>query len=220
METVVANLRIKTALRNNTPASKLWKAMVGDSVLAYSEEANAWKGAYRVMRVVDKQVCVPIIEHHTQKCNVRSIKLNIGEREYDYQTQEDLPKELATSCERFAVIPNEILHSLDPGCFAERFREAKQKEIKGLKELGTFTVASESDILKDANDIGGRFFLTLNDVNYPDKTAKARYVAVGHRDKDMAMLVRYSLILGQASTRSVMTTADLDGYRIWLHDRT
>ena len=56
METIVAGLRVNTALRSNLPAATMQEIKTGDRVMVHREDIKIWAGPYTVIRVIDKQV--------------------------------------------------------------------------------------------------------------------------------------------------------------------
>lgn len=62
------------------------------------------------------------------------------------------------------VFLTEVLDPKYPRSKGELFTAAKQKEIYGLKNPGTWSVISKSHLPDKPNVLGGRFVLALNNV--------------------------------------------------------
>lgn len=65
---------------------------------------------------------------------------------------------------------------------------------------------------------GGRFVHTLKHVGSPDEKPKARYVAQGHKDKDKPFVVHNMSTLRQRSTKMLVSTSAVCGFRLFIHD--
>ena len=114
----------------------------------------------------------------------------------------------------------EILKPGDQREFSKAFAEAKQHEINGLMERGTFETVSSDELEKDANILGGRFVCTIKNKGSDKEKAKARYVAQGHRDKEKPYIVHNITTLRQSSVKIVVSTSAVMNFRIFSHDVT
>jgi hypothetical protein len=93
-------------------------------------------------------------------------------------------------------------------------KAAKNKEIRGLLERGTFKIALRNDIPKGANKLGGRCVLTIKDSGTDREIWKARYVIQGHRDQEKEIMVRSSTNVQQRSLRLIFALATIMGFKI------
>jgi len=75
-------------------------------------------------------------------------------------------------------------------------------------------------VLKDANVIDGRFEYMLKHVGTPAELAMARFVAQGHRDKAKWYVVHSLATMRQRSTRLLVSTAAVMGWRLLSQDIT
>eukprot|EP00168_Porphyra_purpurea_P016741 TRINITY_DN552_c0_g1_i1.p1 TRINITY_DN552_c0_g1~~TRINITY_DN552_c0_g1_i1.p1 ORF type:complete len:862 (-),score=144.43 TRINITY_DN552_c0_g1_i1:471-2858(-) len=108
----------------------------------------------------------------------------------------------------------------DPRLKTARFEEAARKETAGLQDRGTFSAVLEGDLPPSANVIGGRFVYTLKNVGTKEELAKARFVAQGHRDQAKLFVVHNLATMRQRSTRLLVSTAAVHGWRLFAHDIT
>jgi hypothetical protein len=81
----------------------------------------------------------------------------------------------------FQVHLSEVIGPSDPR--AALFDAAKQKEIQGLIECGTWKVVLKDEMSENPNIMGGRFVLTIKDSGMSKEIYKARYVVQGFRNK-------------------------------------
>lgn len=101
-----------------------------------------------------------------------------------------------------------------------RFKAAARKEALGLRDRGAFRNVKRRHLPVRANVIKGRFVYTINEVNTPEETPKARYVAQGQLDKAKPYVVHNLATLRQRSTRVILSTSANFGFRIYLNDTT
>jgi hypothetical protein len=87
----------------------------------------------------------------------------------------------------FQVHLSEMIGPSDPR--AVLFDAAKQKEIQGLIERGTWKVILKVEMSENPNIMGGRLEVTIKDSGTSKKRYKARYVVQGFRDKKNTSLV-------------------------------
>ena len=228
METIVAGLRVNTALRSNLPAAATQEVTTGDRVMVHREETKSWVGSYTVTRVIDKQVWVRLNPHRTQQYNLSKVRLYNGNEEDEHRNEKENELVPITNqgnppgqgAEPMEVNLTENLHPNDPRCYSKRFIEAMYKEVNGLEERETWKVVKRSAIPKGANVIGGRFVLSLKNAKTHEEKAKARYVAGGHRDKDKFQLVHISTTIRQSSTKIIVSMAASYHFKAWSHDVT
>jgi Reverse transcriptase (RNA-dependent DNA polymerase) len=103
---------------------------------------------------------------------------------------------------------------------AALFDAAKQKEIQGLIECGTWKVVLRDEMPENPNIMGGRFVLTIKDSGTSKEIYKARYVVQGFRDKKKTSLVHDASTSKQQSTKLLIGLAAIFGYRIFSTDVT
>ena len=112
------------------------------------------------------------------------------------------------------------VRSGNPISNSEIFEKAKQAEINGLKDRGTWTVLKRSELQPDSNILGGRFVLTLKNSGLQTERAKARFVAQGHRDLDKEYMVHNLTTLRQSSIRLILSITAVKKFRLFSHDVT
>jgi len=70
----------------------------------------------------------------------------------------------------------------------------------------------------NANILGARFVLAIKQPNTPTEVAKARYVAQGCGDRDKPFIVHNLSMLRQSSTKVILSTSAVFGWRLFSHD--
>jgi Reverse transcriptase (RNA-dependent DNA polymerase) len=115
---------------------------------------------------------------------------------------------------------SETISSTDPRATSPEAAAAKRKEIAGLIARNTWKIVCKQDVRDSANILGGRFILTIKDVNTGNEFFKARYVVQGHKDREKAQLVHNSTTLMQSSTKLILSFAALFRFRVWNQDVT
>ena len=136
--------------------------------------------------------------------------INRSKNEYDF----------SESIDPIQTYLTEVLKPGDQREFSEAFEEAKQFEVNGLMERGTFETVDSNGLGKDANILGGRFVCTLKNKGTDREKPKARYVAQGHRDKEKPYIVHNITTLRQSSVKIVVSTSAVMNFRIFSHDVT
>jgi Reverse transcriptase (RNA-dependent DNA polymerase) len=114
----------------------------------------------------------------------------------------------------------EILSPTDPRQDNQKFIEAKEKEIAGLVERGTWKAVLKSEIPPDANILRGRFVLTIKVAGTDKELFKARYVARGFNDIGKARPIHDSPVSKAESTRMILSLAAIFGFRVSSADVT
>jgi hypothetical protein len=94
---------------------------------------------------------------------------------------------------------------------------AKQKELFGLIERGTFRLVLREDAGSNPNIIPSRFVLSIKHESGVEKL-KARYFLGGHRDRDKRSQIHNTTNLKQQSIRIILALASLFGFDIWSSD--
>eukprot|EP00171_Calliarthron_tuberculosum_P016379 IDg16379t1 len=87
------------------------------------------------------------------------------------------------------VYVTEVIKKGDPRATSPEMRAAISKEIQGLINRGVFKIVLKQEISEDSNLMGGRFVLAIKDVGTDTERYKARFIILGHRDKDKTSLV-------------------------------
>jgi Reverse transcriptase (RNA-dependent DNA polymerase) len=114
----------------------------------------------------------------------------------------------------------ETIEIADPRYSSPKAKCTREHEIKGLRDRETWQVVARSDVPENANLLGGRFVMTIEEANTDKEVVKARYVVQGHRDRGKAFLVHNSTNMRQASTKIILCIAAIFGFRVWTHDVT
>jgi hypothetical protein len=84
----------------------------------------------------------------------------------------------------YATHVSEMITKTDPRYRSPEVQVAMKKEIEGIVEKGTWTVAIKSELPPGAYVLNGRFVIIIKDIGTDKALYKARYVAQGHRDKE------------------------------------
>jgi Reverse transcriptase (RNA-dependent DNA polymerase) len=113
---------------------------------------------------------------------------------------------------------SEVIEPSDPR--AALFDAAKQEEIQGLIECGTWKVVLKDEMPENPNIMGGPLVLTIKDSGTSKEIHKARYVVQGFRDKNKTSLVHDASISKQQSTKLLIGLAAIISSRIFSTDFT
>jgi hypothetical protein len=106
----------------------------------------------------------------------------------------------------------------DPRANGPDFSAAKQKELLGLLERGTFKVVLREEIPKNAPVMKGRFVLVIKNRDTDQEVYKARYVVQGFLDLLKQCAVHNSPNLRQDASRLVLALASIFGFAVWTLD--
>ena len=87
-------------------------------------------------------------------------------------------------------------------------------------EKGTSKIVCKSEAPKNANILGGRFFLAIKDEGTNEEVWKAQFVVQGYRDKLKTSLVHDTATPRQHSTRVLIGLAAICGFRLFSTDVT
>lgn len=98
------------------------------------------------------------------------------------------------------------------------FDMAKAKELSGLAERGVYEIVCKEDVPAGANVLGGRFVLTIKNVETAEEAYKARFVVQGHTDIENNLLVHNSTNLRQSSIRTLVAIVAIFGFPLWSQD--
>ena len=118
------------------------------------------------------------------------------------------------------IFVTEVLDMNDPRKDDPRFEEARAIELAGLAEKGAFELVIKEDIAEGSNVLGGRFVLSIKNMNTDKEIYKARFVVQGHKDLDKNYLVYSSSNLKQSSIRIILSIASLFRFHVWSQDIT
>jgi Reverse transcriptase (RNA-dependent DNA polymerase) len=113
----------------------------------------------------------------------------------------------------FQMHLSEVIETSDPRIAL--FGAAKQKEIQGLIERGTWKVVLKDEMPEYPNIMGGRFVLTIKDSSTSKEIYKARYVVQGFRGKKKTSLVHDASTSKQQLTKLLIGYAAIFGYSIF-----
>jgi Reverse transcriptase (RNA-dependent DNA polymerase) len=116
------------------------------------------------------------------------------------------------------VYVTEAVENKDPRSNGPEFSAAKQKELLGLLERGTFKVVLREEIPKNAPVMKGRFVLVIKNRETDHEVYKARYVVQGFLDPLKQRAVHNSPNLRQDTSRLVMALASICGFEAWTLD--
>jgi hypothetical protein len=179
------------------------------------KETPHWQGRYSILEINEEQVFIDNDGKRIQH-SISQVK------PYTENPGDSIMNMLYYSFKLFqnalCVGLTECLHPSDPRGLSEKFIAAKKFEIKGLIDKGTWRIVKKQDIPKDANNLHGRFVLTIKNIGTESETYKARYVVQGHRDKEKGYLVHNSTTVRQNSVRLILSTAATFGFCIWSQD--
>jgi Reverse transcriptase (RNA-dependent DNA polymerase) len=117
-------------------------------------------------------------------------------------------------CDKSITHLFEVIRPSDPR--ASLFDAAKQKEIQGLIERGTWKEVLKDEMPENPNIMGGRFVLTIKDPCTSKEIYKARYVVQGFRNKKKTSPVHDASTSKPQSTKLLIGLAAIFGYRIFL----
>lgn len=98
------------------------------------------------------------------------------------------------------------------------FDLAKAKEIVGVLDRGAFRMVLKEEADPQANIVGGRFVLTINNKDSDKESLKARFVVQGHMDKEKDLLVHASTTVSQQAIRLLVSLASIMGFKLWSED--
>jgi len=112
----------------------------------------------------------------------------------------------------------EVLKPGDPRATSEPMELAEQAEADGLKRRCVWEKVHKDDVPDNAKILGGRFVLAIKQPNIPTEVAKARYVAQGCGDREKPFIVHNLSTLRQSSTKVILSTSAVFGWRFFSHD--
>lgn len=87
-----------------------------------------------------------------------------------------------------------------------------------MQARGTFKKVKKRDVPAGSIIIGGRLVYSIMNVGNREETVKALFVTQGHKAKAKWFVVHNLCTLPQRSTRSIMSTSDVMGSRLFSHD--
>jgi len=95
---------------------------------------------------------------------------------------------------------------------------AKWAEADGLKHRRAWKKVHKRDVPAGANILGARFVNAIKQPNTPAEKAKSRFVAQGFGDKEKPFIVHNLSTLRQSSTKLIVSTSAVLGWRLFSHD--
>ena len=112
----------------------------------------------------------------------------------------------------------EVLEPGDPRALTPEMEAAKWAEADGLKRRRAWKKVHKRDVPAGANILGARFVNAIKQPNTPAEKAKSRFVAQGFGDKEKPFIVHNLSTLRQSSTKLIVSTSAVLGWRLFSHD--
>ena len=112
----------------------------------------------------------------------------------------------------------EVLEPGDPRALTPEMEAAKWAEADGLKHRRAWKKVHKRDVPAGANILGARFVNAIKQPNTPAEKAKSRFVAQGFGDKEKPFIVHNLSTLRQSSTKLIVSTSAVLGWRLFSHD--
>jgi Reverse transcriptase (RNA-dependent DNA polymerase) len=109
----------------------------------------------------------------------------------------------------------EVIYADDPR--SKLFDTAKQKELFGLIERGTFRLVLREEAGSHPDVIPSRFVLSIKHESGEDRL-KARFVLGGHLDRDKKAQIHNTTNFKQQSIRIILALASIFGFDLWSSD--
>eukprot|EP00170_Pyropia_yezoensis_P001216 contig_5399_g1220 len=116
------------------------------------------------------------------------------------------------------VLLTEVLQPGDARVSFKHVQNARRDEAVGLPRRKIWARVNPKDLPRGANILGGRFAHALKHVGTQKEKGKSRYVVQGNRDKAKPFVVRKLSTLRQRSTKIIVSTSAVLGFRILSHD--
>lgn len=210
---IIAEQRIRTALRTNVPPSAKYQLRSSQTVMAYSEKQKRWVKDLKIVRVSSNKFFI--------NNGKRIFKLGISH--VIPQPSNEETNAVSTLLKRLFplnsqslphILLTEILKPNDPRGESGDFYLAKAKEIVGLLDKKAFRVVLKEGIESNANVLGGRFVLTITHKNTEREVFKARFVVQGHLDREKELLVHASTLVSQEAIKLLFSLATIFGFRL------
>jgi len=126
-----------------------------------------------------------------------------------------LPDEQETATTTFIT---EVLQLGDPRASTPAMEAAKWAEADGLKRRHAWEKVHKKDVPAGANILGARFVNAIKQPNTPAEKAKSRFVGQGCSDKEKPFIVHNLSTLRQSSTKVIVSTSAVLGWRLFSHD--
>ena len=233
MNSIVAERRVKRALLHRVPNAAHHVIKPGMEVLVYREKEKRWMGPLLATAVNGKIVTVKnegnsaIADFNIQQLKpyfrpipfLENVQNKNSEFAINYMMK-DIATKNGPKSPDYGVHMTEVILQNDSRLKDERFKAAKQNEIRGLVERGTWKIVMKDEVLKDANIMGGRFVLAIKDQGTSKEVWKARFIVQGYKDKLKTSLVHNSPTSRQYSTRILVGLAAIFGFRLFSTDVT
>jgi hypothetical protein len=116
------------------------------------------------------------------------------------------------------IIVTKMIERGDPLENSLAMQRAKEKELLGLLDRGTFTLVLCSVVPKGSNLLSARFVLAIKDPGTHQEVYKALLVARGFQDKLKSYIVHEINTVRSSSFRILMAVASLCGFTVWSED--
>lgn len=211
MSQIVCEKRLNDALRRKLPDSTSYLIRPGDNVRVFRETSKAWDGPFQVTKL-DRKLVTVTDGIKAKTFNIAQV-LPCQTTVRDPKTQRELSRIFD-----HAIHSVEILKTTDPRYSSEASRKAIRDEIIGLESRGVFTIVDEKDIPADAIVLGMKIILAIKDGGTAEERYKARIVALGHRDRQKALLIHVAVPVRIRSLRLLLCFALPFEWDVWLED--
>ena len=162
MDDVTARLKLQRALRSKLPPATEYVIRPGDNVYAYDERTKRYNGPFRVNKTFERNAWIQREDGERQYSTDRLLPTNVANGTHFI---ESLGNAIHHLCNKDNCHPRvfltEVLPPNDSRSDTPEFVQAKEKELAGLLEKGTYEVVYQDDIPDDSNILGGRFVLSI-----------------------------------------------------------
>ena len=144
---------------------------------------------------------------------VAEISRRVGElRDKAYRSTTEEPQTPGDIC------ITEVLKAGDPRILLPGIQGARRKEADGLMRRGAFEKVPKASVPGGATVLGARFVDAFKKVGTNNEMPKSRLVGQGHRDRAKPFIVHSASDLRQSSTRLLVSSSAVLGFRLFLHD--
>ena len=198
MEKIVAETRIKRALKSKLPPATKFLIKPGDEVRVYREISKKWEGPFTVTKTSPKLISVTD-GIKVKQFNITTVlpiaaETNDADHKHDMETLQgkEPSTNLVTTTAYDNIYLTEVLLKSDPRYTSSKSQEAIKPEIEGLLERKAFAFVDIKDIPVGANILGGRIILAIKNPGTLTERHKARFVVQGHKDREKGFLVHIS----------------------------
>eukprot|EP00170_Pyropia_yezoensis_P002751 contig_11549_g2756 len=119
---------------------------------------------------------------------------------------------------RTEVLVTEVPQPGDAGVSSKHIQDARRDEAVALLRRKVWARVKRKDLPNGANIMGGRFPHALKHVGTPKEKGQSPYVVQGNRDKAKPFVVHNLSTLRQRSTKIIVSTSAVLGFRIFSRD--